>query len=256
VTVLALRAVSAGYAGVAVVHDVDLTVAGGEVVALLGPNGAGKSTLLLAMSGLVPLMAGEMEVLGEVVGPARRARPPTVTARARRGVAHVCEDRGLFNDLTVAENLRLSVPGRRQRAGRGAVAVDDVVGWFPALGRVMDRQAGLLSGGEQQMLAVARAVVSGPRLLLVDEMSLGLAPVIVEQLLPTLAEVAAGTGAGVLIVEQHVGLALSVADRGYLLSHGRVVVSGSSAELAASRELLEAGYLGGRVAGVGPDTGG
>ena len=240
-----LRGLAAGYEGVAVVHDVDLTVDAGEVVALVGPNGAGKTTLLLTLSGLLTPVAGTMEVLGERVGAGTRVRTSTVVRRARRGLAHVPEDRGLFFELTAAEHLRLAAPrGRRRGDAPAPPTLDEVLGWFPALSRVLDRRAGLLSGGEQQMLALARAVRSGPRLLLVDELSLGLAPLVVANLLPTLAAVARRTGAGVVIVEQHVGMALGVADRGYLLAGGRVLAAGSAAELAASPELLAAGYLG------------
>jgi len=246
-TLLSLRGVGAGYERAAVVHDVDLEVAAGEVVALVGPNGAGKTTLLLTISGLLTPLAGEVEVLGDVVTPGRGVRTATVVRRARRGLAHVPEDRGLFFDLTAAEHLRLAASRRRRRPDAPAAPTrDEVLEWFPALGRVLDRRAGLLSGGEQQMLALARALLTGPRLLLVDELSLGLAPVVVSTLLPTLAEVARRTGAGVVIVEQHVAMALDVADRGYLLAGGRVLASGPAAELAASPELLAAGYLGGR----------
>jgi branched-chain amino acid transport system ATP-binding protein len=258
---LQLHGLVAGYGGVPVVHGVDLHVDHGEVVALLGPNGAGKTTLLLAVSGLVSILDGDIEVLGEAVRQRRRARPADVARQARRGVAHVSEDRALFADLTAAENLRLAVSPRRRRRHRGRrpgspdgrdgqpVTMDEVMTWFPALARVSSRRAGLLSGGEQQMLALARAVVSDPQLLLVDEMSLGLAPVIVEQLLPTLRTVAGRTGTGVLVVEQHVGLALSVADRAYLLSRGQVLASGSGADMAGNDALLEAGYLGGAPSG-------
>jgi branched-chain amino acid transport system ATP-binding protein len=160
---------------------------------------------------------------------------------ARTGVAHVPEDRGLFFDLTAAENLRLGRPTARDAQ---RVPDEQLVEWFPALSRVLDRKAGLLSGGEQQMLAIARAVVSRPRLLLIDEMSLGLAPIIVEQLLPVLRTIATETGAGILVVEQHVGLVLSIADHAVLLHQGQVAFSGTAAELEAQPELLEAGYLG------------
>lgn len=236
---LALRGVTAGYQGIPVVHDVDLTVGEGEVVALLGANGAGKTTTLLTISGLLPLLGGSIEVLGEAVGSGRRARLGGVWRLARAGLAHVPEDRGLFFDLTAAQNLRLG-QGRRP----DPADLDRVLEWFPPLVNVLDRKAGLLSGGEQQMLALARAVVGRPRLLLVDELSLGLAPIIVEGLLPVLRSIADETGLGVMVVEQHVSLVLSISDRGYLFSRGRVTHEGSAADLAADAARLEAAYLG------------
>jgi len=238
-TILRVEGLTAGYDGIAVVHEVDLTVAAGEVVALLGANGAGKTTTLLTISGLVPKLAGSIEVVGEATHDRRRVRLADVWQLARRGVAHVPEDRGLFFDLTAAENLRLGRPGRGD-----AVPIDQILTWFPALQKVLSRRAGLLSGGEQQMLALARAVIGKPRLLLVDEMSLGLAPIIVEQLLPVLGSIATETGAGIVLVEQHVGLVLGAADRAYLLSQGRVVFDGTAAELRDRPELVESGYLG------------
>lgn len=235
---LALRGVSAGYEGVAVVHDVDLTVGPGEVVALVGPNGAGKTTLLLTVSALLRPLAGEVQVFGAATRRRRRS-VGAVWGLARQGLAHVPEDRGLFFDLTTAENLRLGRPRRGP-----VVEMDVLLDWFPALSRVLDRRAGLLSGGEQQMLALARAVVGRPRLLLVDEMSLGLAPIIVEGLLPVLRSIADETEVGVLVVEQHVGLVLSIADRAYLLSRGRVAFEGPAAGLADRADLIELGYLG------------
>jgi len=230
---LELRGLVAGYGGVAVVRDLSLTVAAGEVVALLGPNGAGKTTTLLTVSALLPPIGGELLVLGEPVG--ARTRPHRLT---RRGVAHVPEDRALFSQLTVRENL---VVGRSRRQ---PVPLEQVLDYFPALAALLDRQAGLLSGGEQQMLALARALVRRPRLLLVDEMSLGLAPVIVERLVPVVRRIADDLGAGVLLVEQHVAVALDVADRAYVLSHGEVVAQGLAADLAADPTLLAASYLG------------
>ena len=252
-SVLTARSLVAGYDGVAVVHGVDLEVAAGEVVALLGANGAGKTTLLLTVSGLLNPIAGSLEVLGESVVPGRRVRAAGVTARARRGLAHVPEDRGLFPDLTAREHLRLR--SRRSRRGTSdSLELDEVLEWFPALTRVMDRRAGLLSGGEQQMLSLARAVMDSPRLLLVDELSLGLAPLVVEQILPSLRTIATRTGAGVVVVEQHVGLALAVSDRAYVLGHGAVLASGTAADVAGQVEVLEAGYLGGNR-GPRPEAG-
>lgn len=236
---LRLEGLRAGYDGIAVVHDLDLEVAAGEVVALLGANGSGKTTTLLTISGLLPRLAGRIEVLGAEVPDRRRGRLRAVWSLARQGVAHVPEDRGLFFDLTARENLLL---GHRRR--HAPVELAQLLVWFPALERILGRRAGLLSGGEQQMLALARAVVSGPRLLLVDELSLGLAPVIVEQLLPVLRSIADDTAMAVLVVEQHVGLALTIADRAALLQRGRIVASGPAAELAQRTDLLQAGYLG------------
>jgi len=244
-TLLELRALSAGYGDVAVVHEVDLEVAAGEVVVLLGANGAGKSTTLQTVSGLLPVLGGQVVFDGEPVAIGARRSAAGAAALARRGLVHVPEDRGLFPDLTGAEHLRLARP---RGSGDGDVA--QVLARFPALGRVLDRRAGLLSGGEQQMLALAKALVARPRLLLVDELSLGLAPLIVERLLPVLREIADEEGVGVLLVEQHVRLALGVADRGYLMQRGRLVMTGSAAELNARVDELEAGYLGEGVASV------
>ncbi|MEL6891529.1 MAG: ABC transporter ATP-binding protein [Actinomycetota bacterium] len=225
----------AGYGGIPVVRDLDLTVAAGEVVALLGPNGAGKTTTLLTLSGLLKPIQGSVEVLGEQVDGSRPHMIP------RRGLAHVAEDRSLFFDLTVEENIKLGLTGNK--SSRKA-AHDRAMELLPALKPLGDRLAGLLSGGEQQMLAIARALVSEPKCLLVDEMSLGLAPIIVEQLLPIVRDIADQTSCGVLVVEQHVHMALEVADRGYVLNHGEIMMEGSAAELTANRALLEASYLG------------
>lgn len=239
--VIELTGYSTGYEGTAVVHDVDLHVDAGEIVALLGPNGVGKSTTLLGISGLLPRMGGTALVNGRPVDTRHPYRS------AREGVAHVPEDRGLLPSLTVAENLRLGRRGRRD-------AEAEVLDLFPALTRLLDRRAGLLSGGEQQMLSLARALVSRPRVLLIDEMSLGLAPLIVQSLVGKVGEIARSSGVGVLMVEQHVHMALSVAHRAYAMSKGRIVLSGTAAELAESSDLLTAGYLGaldGATSGAG-----
>jgi branched-chain amino acid transport system ATP-binding protein len=239
---LDVRGLVAGYGGIPVVHGVDLHVDAGEVVALLGANGAGKTTTLLTVSGVLPVIDGTVSVLGEEQPVRRRARPGEVAARARRGVAHVPEDRGLFFDLTTAENLRLGRP--RGRGAPDPLPMDQILEWFPALRDVMGRRAGLLSGGEQQMVALARAVLGRPRLLMVDEMSLGLAPIIVDHLLPVLRSIALELGAGVLLVEQHVALVLAVSDRAYLMDRGTILASGPAAELAERSDLIESGYLG------------
>lgn len=235
---LDIQNLSSGYSGVPVVRGLNLHVDAGEVVALLGPNGAGKTTTLLTTSGLLKVLEGSVDVLGE---------PTTFGAphkTARRGLAHVPEDRSLFFGLTVQENLRLGLRGSRSDQAAG---YERALELLPALRPLMNRRAGLLSGGEQQMLAMARALVSGPKLLLVDEMSLGLAPIIVERLLPIVRDIADQTGAGVLIVEQHVHLALEVADRAYVMSHGEIVLQGAASELMERQDLLEASYLGGDV---------
>ena len=215
----------------AVVRDLNLHVEAGEVVALLGPNGAGKTTTLLTASGLVPVISGDIEIFGRSV---KGRRPHLI---ARDGLAHVPEGRSLFYQLTVAENLKLG-------AAKGSADISRALSFFPALEAILDRRAGLLSGGEQQMLAMARALTVNPRLLMVDEMSLGLAPIIVERLLPILRQIADETGAGVLLVEQHVHMALEVADRAYVLSHGELAMEGSAHDLAKDRNLITASYLG------------
>jgi len=239
---LRIENLDTGYAGVPVVRDLNLYVAKGEVVALLGPNGAGKSTTLLTISGLIPILSGSIFALGEEVD----SRNPHLMAR--RGLAHVAEDRSLFFNLTVNENLKLGL--RPDKTGMEA-GLERALEMLPALRPLVNRRAGLLSGGEQQMLAVARALVSQPKLLLVDEMSLGLAPIIVEQLLPIVRDIADQTETGVLIVEQHVNLALNVADRGYVMNHGELVMEGSAEELLERQDLLEASYLGGELEGEG-----
>ncbi len=244
--VLVARGLNAGYDGIPVVHGLDLVINQGEVVALLGANGAGKTTTLLTIAGLLPPISGSLTVLGEVAhderGRGRRVRRNSLTRtwrRARRGLSLVPEDRGLFPGLTVNEHLRLS-----KAKTNTASTNSDILDLFPALAPLRTRQAGLLSGGEQQMLAIARALGTKPKLLMVDEMSLGLAPIIVERLLPLVRSAAAATGAGVLIVEQHVHMALAVSDRAAVMSRGVVTVQGDSRELEERSDILESSYLG------------
>jgi branched-chain amino acid transport system ATP-binding protein len=231
---LAVRDLSAGYRGVPVVRELNLEVRPGEVVALLGPNGAGKTTTLETIAGLNRPISGTVELSGQNIG----GKPAYMLAR--RSLALVPEGRALFPGLTVREHLRLAGGGRGQRAGHE----EELLEMLPELRKCLGRKAGLLSGGEQQMLAVGRALVTRPRLLLVDEMSLGLAPVIVERLLPILRRAADELGSSVLFVEQHVALALEISDRAYVLTHGRIRLEGPAAELRERRELLAASYLG------------
>jgi branched-chain amino acid transport system ATP-binding protein len=240
---LAVRNLFAGYRGIPVVRELNLEVNPGEVVALLGPNGAGKTTTLETIAGLHRPISGMIELSGASIGgtPAH--------ALARRGFALVPEGRALFPGLTVREHLRLaSGRGAARRGGGGASRNDgreeQLLEMLPELRKCLGRKAGLLSGGEQQMLAVGRALVTRPRLLLVDEMSLGLAPVVVERLLPILRRVATELGTSVLFVEQHVALALEISDRAYILAHGRIRLEGAAAELSKRQELLAASYLG------------
>jgi branched-chain amino acid transport system ATP-binding protein len=232
VPVLQLDGLSAGYDAAAVVRELDLHVGAGEVVALLGPNGAGKTTTLRAISGLLRPMAGTIRLGGADIA----GRSPT--ARARLGIAHVPEGRGVFFGMTVAEHFRIGYRGERLDA-------DVAFGYFPALAKLVDRRVGLLSGGEQQMLTLGRALARKPRLLLLDELSLGLAPVIVEALLPVVATYARDSGCAVLLVEQHIQIALAVAERGYVLSHGELVVHESADVLRADHQLILSSYLGG-----------
>jgi branched-chain amino acid transport system ATP-binding protein len=222
---------SAGYAGAEVIRHVNVAVNSGEVVALFGPNGAGKTTTLRTISGLV------RPTHGTVSYESRDLAKQSPTARARAGIAHVPEGRGIFFGLTVAEHFRLGYRGER-------VEPTLVFEYFPALEALKDRRAGLLSGGEQQMLAVGRALARRPRLLLLDELSLGLAPMLVERLLPVVRRYAKDSGCAVLLVEQHVQLATEIADRCYVLSHGDIVLHETGERLLKDPTILFASYVG------------
>jgi branched-chain amino acid transport system ATP-binding protein len=222
---------AAGYGRVQVLWDVDLEVGEGEVVALVGSNGAGKTTLLRAVSGMITPTGGEVRLAGDsLVG-----RAPEEAVRA--GLAHVPEGRRLFAGLTVRENLRVGAYVHGERAD-----IDRAVGLFPRLGERLDQVAGSLSGGEQQMCAIARGLMANPKLIMIDELSLGLAPKLVEQILERLTSVTEA-GTAVLLVEQDVDAALEAAARGYVLENGRIVASGESSALLEDPRIREA-YLG------------
>ena len=226
---LELRDVEAAYGEHVVLRGVSLTVPAGSVVALLGPNGAGKTTLLRVASGLLLASGGTIRLNGEDV---TRARP---FARARHGLCHIPEGRGIYPSLTVRENLILNAP-----KGEQAAALDRAAAVFPALGGKMHQPAGHLSGGQQQMLSLVRAYLADPRVVLVDEASMGLAPVVVDQIFEFLGQIAAA-GTALLLVEQYVNRALGLAGMVYLLNKGEVVFTGEPQDIPGD---LFAHYLG------------
>jgi branched-chain amino acid transport system ATP-binding protein len=231
-------ALDAGYTkGRPVVRGFELSLEKGEVLALLGPNGAGKTTVLTTLAGLIPQLAGTVEVAGARLNPGR----PRAASRA--GIVLVPDDRALFTGLSVKENLKLA-------GSKRGTSVDTVLSYFPALGERLKVSAGMLSGGEQQMLAIGRALMQDPKVLLIDELSMGLAPIIVENLLPIVRRAATETGAAVVLVEQHVQLALGVSDHAIVLAHGTVVMQNTAEALLANPRDLERAYLGESVVHV------
>jgi len=233
---LEIRDLTVGYGGAPVLHGVGFALAPGEVVALLGANGAGKTTLLRTLAGLVASASGAIRLDGDDLTPLR------TEDRARRGVALVPDGQSVVAELTVDENLRLGALWRHRGAARER-AIDEIYGMFEPLARRRDSAGHQLSGGERQMLALGRALIAEPVLLALDEPSLGLAPLVVAQLMSTLRDAAAERGVTVLLAEQNVTTALSIADRGVVLDLGRVVADAPAAALAADETLRHA-YLG------------
>ena len=227
-------------AALSVLQDVDLRVDRGAVVALLGANGAGKTTLLRALTGLLPFHGGRVTV-GEVLFDGRPVGKASATALVREGMAQVMEGRRIFAELTVEENLRAGAITVRDRR-RVAESTGEVFQGFPRLAERRDSQAGYLSGGEQQMLAIGRALMSSPRLLLLDEPSLGLAPRIVAQIAQTISALNR-TGTTVLLVEQNAAMALAIADHAYVMQAGRVAMRGPAAVLRDDPDVQQL-YLG------------
>jgi branched-chain amino acid transport system ATP-binding protein len=232
---LELDGVVAGYQEIEALHGVSLTVGEREVVAVLGPNGAGKTTMLRAVSGTVK-RSGEIVFAGRQVG---RSGPEQM---ARLGVAHVPEGRGIYTQLSVRDNLRLGAYIRRDRSGVKS-DFERVVEYFPWIGKRSSQKGGTLSGGEQQMLAIARALMSRPRLLLLDEPSLGLAPIVSREIFTIVHALHEQDGVSVLLVEQNARAALEIASRGYVLEAGRVAVEGDADSLRAN-ESMQRVYLG------------
>jgi branched-chain amino acid transport system ATP-binding protein len=232
---LELDDVVASYGDIEALHGVSLTVGEGEVVAVLGPNGAGKTTMLRAVSGTV-------RKTGDVVFDGRKVDRRAPEQIARLGVAHVPEGRGIYTQLSVRENVRMGAYTRRDRDGVKR-DFERVVGYFPWLERRGGQKAGTLSGGEQQMLAIARAVMSHPRLLLLDEPSLGLAPIVSREIFRIVRALNDDEGVSVLLVEQNARAALEIASRAYVLEAGRVAVAGEAETLQANESIRRV-YLG------------
>lgn len=225
------RDLSVSYGPVTAVRNVDLEVRDGEVLAILGRNGAGKTTTMKALAGLLPVSGGR------IVHDTTDVSELSAEERVRRGIVLVPEGRGVFADLTVRENLRMGAYHRRRPARALRDDIDRVTTQFPRLTERLDQRAGSLSGGEQQMLAIARGMLSEPSVLMIDEPSLGLAPVIVDQLYGFLGSLAS-TGVTLLIVEQYVHIALGIADRAYVLDKGEIALEGTAEELQASPDLI------------------
>ena len=231
--VLECEGLGVGYGKLTVARDITFTLQHKKVLAILGPNGAGKTTLLMTLAGFLPPRAGTITLNGE---PVKGSSPRRMN---QAGMILIPDFRALFTELTPLQNLKLAAP-------RGT-DLDPVLDLFPALKRRERLRVGDLSGGEQQMLAIARALVQSPKLLLIDEMSMGLAPVAVESLMPVIRQVADEHGASVIMVEQHVHLALEVADEAMVMVHGSVVLSGPAKDLRDDTSAVESAYMSGSV---------
>ncbi len=245
---LELKRFSAGYGGRAVAHEIDLTVGQGQIVALVGANGAGKSTLVKAISGLLPPLAGQILLDGNVI------EQRTPRERVLAGIAHVPEGRQVFAGLTVAENLRLGAYAHRARIGELEIneRISKVCERFPVLLQRIHQSAGTLSGGQQQMLAIARGLMAQPRLLLLDEPSLGLSPILVAEIFRMIEQLRE-QGIAILLSEQNARLSLAIADYAYVIENGRVTLAGSGQELLGRPEVAER-YLGvGKAVGATAD---
>ncbi|MDQ1478824.1 MAG: branched-chain amino acid transport system ATP-binding protein [Actinomycetota bacterium] len=233
-SLLEVSELRAGYGAVRVLQGIDFSVEAGEVVVILGANGAGKTTTLRAISGMIAATGQAVFAGRPIIG----RRPEQIAAA---GIAHVPQGRGTIVDLTVDDNLRIGAYLRRD-----SEIASDIDRWYTTFPRLKERhaqQAGSMSGGEQQMLAIARALMARPKLVLLDEPSLGLAPLITQELFRTLGELNRADGISMLIVEQNAGLALKLASRGYVLETGTIVTSGSAADLAGNDDVRRA-YLG------------
>ncbi len=233
---LELRGVSASYGGATVIHDFNLVVRPREIVALVGANGAGKSTLVKAISGLLSIRAGTITFEGV------RIDGMSTAARMRLGITHVPEGRQIFSGLSVAENLDLGAYIHKGHLNESDVKRAEVTVYFPALRERMASVAGNLSGGQQQMLAIGRGLMARPKLLMLDEPSLGLSPVIVSEIFALIGRLRA-QGLAILLSEQNAQLSLAIADRGYVIENGRVAQTGAGRELLKSKEIAER-YLG------------
>ncbi|CAB4756455.1 unannotated protein [freshwater metagenome] len=227
---LEVKKLCAGYGRIQVLWDIDFAVGENEIVALVGPNGSGKTTLLRAITGMIPVKSGSVDFLGESI------KGQSIEEIVSRGIAHVPEGRRLFPGLTVRENLILGAWRTKE------TSVDHVVDLFPRLGERLNQIAGSMSGGEQQMCAIARGLMSKPNLIVIDELSLGLAPVVVDEIIQALPSIAE-SGTSILMVDQDVDAALTIATNAYVLEAGHCVLSGKASDLLADPRVQES-YLG------------